>query len=605
MKGYTGKILRVDLTKSKIRVEPTKAEWIKMFLGGKGLAARYLLEEMKPNVDPLSLENVLIFMTGPLTGTKAPSFSKCGVISKSPATNTFCDSYFGGYFPAEMKFAGFDGIIIKGRAERLSYLSVVDGEAQIEVIADLKNKGTYETADFVKETSGLEDPKIVTIGPAGENLVKFACICSDVHHQAGRGGMGTVMASKNLKAIAIQGEKKVKLYDPDGFSQYIREILEDAAGNPFVKRISRQGTPYLVDEINDLGILPTSNFQEGIFEKAKEVNWDAMREKTLIKKAGCYGCPLACRNVNKIKSGRFKGLTIEGPEYETLALVGSNCGVGDLEAILKFNDLCDNYGLDTISTGNVVGFAMECYERGFITKEETGGLELSFGSIDSFIEMPGLITHRQGIGSVLADGLKVAAERIGKGSGRFAMHCKGLEYPGYDPRGAIGMALAYATSDRGACHMRGYLVFTPGPFQPEGKAAILIREQNRKSVTNSLIRCSLSGIAAEAEARLFTLATGIRINEKDIQLIGERIWNMVRVFNVGEGFSRKDDTIPMRLVKEHFSKGPAAHRVVSLDAFNFMLDVYYKLRGWSKEGIPTRNKLQELGIGHLSARMLG
>jgi aldehyde:ferredoxin oxidoreductase len=602
MKGYIGRILKVNLSNRKTRVEPIKTEWIRMFLGGKGLGARYFLKETAARIDPLSPENVLIFMTGPLTGTKAPSFSRCGVISKSPATNTFCDSYFGGYFPAEIKFAGLDGIILEGRAQNLSVLTVVDGVAQINTRIDLKNLGTHETTKILKETSRLEKPKIAAVGPAAENLVRFSCISADKYHKAGRGGLGAVMASKNLKAIVVQGGKDVEVHDADGFRSCVKEIIEDASDNHDIKKMSREGTPHLVDEVSDAGILPTRNFQEGIFEKVNEMNWDAMKKCTLVRKTTCYACPVACRNINRVNDGRFRGLIMEGPEYETLALAGSNCGIGDLSAIMKFNDLCDDYGLDTISTGNVAGFLMECYEKGLITSRETEGLEFRFGSIEGYLEIPYLIANRKGIGKILADGVSTAAKKIGGDSERFAMQCKGLEYPGYDPRGATGMALAYATSDRGACHMRGYLAFSPNPLQAEGKAAILIGAQNRSNITNSLIRCSLSAIAVGAEARLYTFATGIPIENKDLQLIGDRIWNLVRIINVREGFSRADDTIPRRLVEEQFSQGPASRHAIPMKAFDSMLNEYYHLRGWSDNGIPEESKLQALGIEGLDGK---
>jgi len=608
MKGYVGKILQVDLSEQETRVVSLNKKWADMFIGGKGLAARYLYEYLKPKTNPLSPKNVLIFMTGPVTGTDPhpPAAAKGVVVTKSPATNTFLDSYFGGNFMAEMKFAGFDGIVIHGKSKKLCYLFVKDGEAEIKSGEHLKGKGVYETSNLIQKEIGDKNVKIAAIGPAGENLVKFACISLELHHQAGRGGTGCVMGSKNLKAIAVRGTNKPEVHDPESWKEFVREIIrKEIVENPAMESTKTMGTPYYVYTSNAAGLIPTRNYQDGVFAQADQINWDAIKENVFVKKTACYRCPVACRNITSVRKGPFKGLTIEGPEYETLAMAGSNCGIGDLAAIMKFNDLCDDYGLDTISTGNITAFLMECFEKGIISKKNIGGLKLSFGSVEGYLKVPELIALRKGIGNILAEGVQAASNKIGKGSKRFALHVKGLEYPAYDPRGTFGMALAYATSDRGACHMRAWPVSydafgDQNPFTIEKKAELCIGDQNLNSVKWSLIFCDFYGIGYPTMVRFYSLATGKKASEEDFKLIGERIWNLIRVFNVREGFSRKDDTLPDRIAHEPLKSGPPKGKKLTRKSFEKMLDEYYQLRGWTRNGVPTKETLKRLGLTELA-----
>lgn len=607
MKGYAGNILRVDLSEGDATSEPIKQKWTRMFVGGRGLAARYLFEELKPKTNPLSRDNVLIFMTGPILAVDPhpAGFSKGVVVTKSPATNTFLDSYFGGSFHAQIKLAGFDGIIIKGKAEKLSYLIIEDGEAKIEEVENLRGKGVCETTASLQTLTGINDLKVASIGPAGENLVNFACISFECHHQAGRGGAGSVMGSKNLKAVAAKGTGKIDIRYPKAFREFVREVTKNEIMGPDHETTRKIGTPAYVDMCNEVGILPTRNFQNGVFELEDEINWDAIEKKVFLKKSACYRCAMACRNVTRIRSGPHKDLTIEGPEYETLALAGSNCGIGDIEAIVRFNYLCDDLGLDTISTGNVTAFAMECFEKGIISKKDTNALDLSFGSIEGYLEIPKLIAYRKGIGRILANGVGRASEEIGNGSEQFALQVKGLELPGYDPRGSIGMALAYATSDRGGCHIRawpvGYEAFGDlDPFVPEGKAQLAIDDQNLNSIKWSLIGCDFYAIGYPTMSRFYLLVTGRNVDEEKLKLIGERIWNLTRAFNFREGFTRKDDTISPRIAKDPLSGGPAQGHTVPIESFEKMLDEYYQLRGWTENGVPTITKLKALGIPEIA-----
>ncbi len=613
VKGYVGKILRVNLSKGKAHAESLNLKWSKMFIGGKGLAAKYLFEELEPKVNPLSPENLLIFMTGPVMGADPhpPAAAKGVVVTKSPATHTFLDSYYGGNFAVEMKLAGFDGIIIQGKAERLCYLYVNDGHCENRAAEHLKGKGVYETTELIQKEVGEKNAKVAAIGPAGENLVKFACISFELNHQAGRGGSGTIMGSKNLKAIAFRGTNIAKVHDPEAWKKFVKDtIMKEIVENPDMEVSKKIGTPFYVDSSNMAGILPTRNYQDGVFQYADKINWDAIKEKVFVKKTACYRCPVACRNLTSIRSGPFEGLTIEGPEYETLAMVGSNCGINDLSIIMKFNQLCDDYGLDTVSTGNVTAFAMECFERGIISKEDIGGLDLSFGSVKGYFEIPRLVAFREGIGDILAEGVQSASKKFGKGSGHFALQVKGLEYPAYDPRGSIGMALAYATSDRGGCHMRAWPVAYDAfgdldPLTHEGKAKLCIGDQNFNSIKWSLIFCDFYAIGYPTMVRFYSLATGRKASEEEFKLIGERIWNLIRIFNVREGCTRKNDTLPIRIVEDPLVSGPPKGRVVSQESFEKMLDEYYELRGWTKDGIPTKGKLESLGLADLAKDIEG
>jgi aldehyde:ferredoxin oxidoreductase len=599
--GYTGKILRVDLTREKTSVEPTNMEWARMFLGGKGLGAKYLFEESKPRIDAFAPENIMIFMTGPLTGTIAPCTPKHVVITKSPLTGAFLDSYAGGYFGAELKFAGFDAIIVKGKAKHPAYVFVNDGQAQVKDAGRLWGKDTHETEKLVKEELEDKDVKVASIGPAGENLVKYSCITNDFYRQSGRGGAGAIMGSKNLKAVAVRGTQGVSVPNIDEFVELSKEISrKDVVGNPDNEWVVVDGSPAIVRMSQEAGILPTKNFESGTFKDVDKIDAAAIK-KVLVRRRACYSCPMACGNITQFKEGPYAGTLIEGPDYETLALSGSNCLISDLGAIAKFNLLCDQLGIDTITAGNTIAFAMECYEKGLIDKKDTGGLELSFGNVSAYIEMPKLISFRKGIGNLLAEGVRVASQKVGKGSQSFAVHAKGLEYPAYDPRGSFGMALAFATSDRGACHLRAWPAASDAfgkldPFTTEGKAQLVIDDQNKYAAKWSTILCDFYAVGYGNIAKLFSAATGWNTTEDDMKLIGERIWNLIRMYNLREGLTRKDDTIPDRISKDPIAEGKAKGHVVTREDFEKMLDEYYQLRGWDKEGRPTEQKLAQLGL---------
>jgi aldehyde:ferredoxin oxidoreductase len=606
--SYAGQILRVDLEQRKCVSESVNSDWLRQFVGGKGLAARYLFHLLRAGVDPLSPENVLILMTGPLTGTIASTMSRVAVVSKSPLTDTFLDSYAGGYFPAELKFAGFDGIIVTGRAREDAYLWIKDGKAELKDAKHLRGLDTHEaTAQILKETD--KDAHVGVIGPGGENLVKYAGIAFDLYHFAGRGGAGAVMGSKNLKAICVRGTrgtKAVPINNDKNFQSLVREVIDkDIHKNPNVQWAVAIGTPGTLDYANQAGIMPTRNFQTGVFEKAHEIDSKAFKEKILVKHhSTCFSCAVGCRNESEVREGKYKGVKGEGPEYETLTNAGSNCGIGDLGAISAFSLRCGQLGIDTMSAGGAIAFAMELFERGILTRDEVDGLDLRFGNEEAYLQMPNMIAYRKGIGNILADGVQRASTKIGRGSEKYALHVKALEYPGYDPRGSVAMGLAFATSDRGACHKRAWPVAVEAfgnldPFTPKDKAKLVVDGQILTTMEYSLVACEFMGVQLPTIARLLEATTGFEGSTEELQKIARRTWNLTRLFNVREGFKREDDSLPRRISEEALPDGkPKGHRL-STEDFQFMLDEYYRLWGWNSEGVPTPETLTELGLSEL------
>ena len=600
--GNTGNVLRVDLTGEKTSIEPLNKEWARRFIGGKGLAARYLFEELKPGTDPLSPENVLMIWTGPLVGTMVPLTSRFVVVTKSPLSGTFLDSYAGGFLGPEIKYAGFDGIIIKGKAKKPVYLWLNDGKAEIRDAKNLWGKDTFETEALIRKEVGHKYARVASIGPAGENLSLIAGVTADITRNAGRGGGGAVFGSKNLKAVAAKGTMGIELANMKEFVKMAKDMfLKDVVENPDHSGSITDGTPILVDMSQNAGILPTKNWRTGEFEHSQGINSDAIKTRVLVRKKACFDCAIACGSWSKVSKGVFKGASTEGPEYETLGLCGSNCGVKNVEAVVKFAEDCDKLGLDSMSAGSVVAFAMDAYEKGILTKKDTGGLDLRFGNEDAYSKMPSIIARREHVGKILADGTRRAAKAIGRGAEKLTMEVKGVEFPAYDPRGSCGMALAYATSDRGADHNRAWPVAQDAygsgdPFTPDGKAAICVEDQTRTSVKWSFIFCDFYAVSFPNMAKYYTSVTGVPSNEQDLRTIGRRVWNMVRAFNVREGFSRKDDTLPERIEKEPLPAGKPKGHVVSRADFEKMLSEYYKLWGWDDQGRPTKKTLDEAGL---------
>jgi aldehyde:ferredoxin oxidoreductase len=583
--SYTGTVLRIDLTTGKATKEPLNQEWAREYIGGKGLSIKYLYEELKPGIDPLSPDNKLILMTGPTTGTIVPNSGKLAVAAKSPATGTILDCSIGGHFAAELKYAGYDAVIIEGKAKAPVYLFIDDDVIEMRSAADLWGKGAHETEHIIADTLG--DVITLAIGQAGENMLPMACISSELYRQAGRGGIGAVMGSKNLKAISVWGSGGIDVPDIRKFSVAMNKIKKEDTMTDDNMWAYSDGTPMIVELCQDTGILPTHNFQEGVFDGYKGINSDAVKDALKAKKA-CFACPLACSNY--VKKGKTE---VEGPEYETLALCGSNCGISDLEAVIEFNRLCDDHCLDTISAGNTVAFAMELTEKG------VHDFGIRFGDVENFLKMPTLIATREGVGAELAKGVRAMSEKFGGKD--YAMEIKGLEIPGYDPRGSWAQGLAYATADRGACHMRAWPTAVEAfgdidPFTSEGKAKLVIDMQDDNAVKYSAIFCDFWALSTERMAEILSLLLEREITAAELTTIGERVYNLARLFNEREGFARKDDYLPERIHSEKLTKGFTEGRLLPREDYENMLSEYYQLRGWDENGKLTEAKKKELNL---------
>ena len=606
MKGYAGKVAYIDLTESKVRVETLKEEVARKYLGGKGLGAYLLYKLLKPKTDPYDQGNVLIFVSGPLAGTPFPCSGRAGVVTRSPMTGTFLDSYAGGSFGPCLKFAGYDAIVITGKAKAPVSIFVDNGDISVRDASPLWGLSTVEAEKELRE--GLEGEKkgrvsVAVIGPAGERGVRYANILTEGRN-FGRGGAGAVMGSKNLKAVVLRGTNKPEVADDTALRDVIKRAQKKISEHPMTKRdgaFPRVGTMSTVDVTQASGTLPTRNWQENTFDLADDVNANAFL-KYKAKGRACYMCPIGCSRI--VETTVFgKHYANEGPEYETMYAFGPNCEISDPAVINAADRLCEEYGMDTISCGVTVGFAMECYEKGLITKEQTGGIELAFGNGKAVIDVVNLIGKKEGIGALLAEGTKAASEKI-EGSSAFAIHVKGLELPGYDPRGMKGQGLTYALADRGACHVRSNTLRTellmPGAdrYTYEGKALMVADLQLTYVMFDTLIACAF-GFALTPEDYIDAVSaiTGWPFSAGELRTITERVWNMTRLFNVREGFTRKDDTLPKRLFDEASTKGPSYGQVVDRASFEKLLDQYYVAVGWeAATGIPTEEKLKELGL---------
>jgi len=608
--GYAGIVLEVSLTEGKFRKFSTEDFFdLKLFTGGKGWGAILLWKRLTPGTDPLAPENILAFLTGPLTGTLCPGSRMC-IVTKSPLTGTFCDSHVGGHFGAEMKYAGYDAIIIRGRSEKPVYLLIRDDEVELRDAGSLWGLGVFETEDRIRSLNNDFTLRVASIGQAGEKNVRFACICVDRYRQAGRGGTGAVMGSKNLKAIAVKGSGMIRLHDVENFLKFTAEAREALLRNETIQARKRWGTARTVIFASDQDLIPTRNFQEATFEKADLLSAETLEKRFWVKHKACHSCPVNCGKLGIIKKGSYSGTIVEGVEYETLALMGTNCAVEDYKAVAHANMLCDNYGLDTISTGNVIAFIMECYEKGIINKQDMDGLECHFGNPEVLIRLVKKIAFRQGIGNQLAEGIKRLANSMGEKAERIAIEVKGLETPGYDPRSSPGLGLAYVTADRGGCHTRAwptsYEIAGKTPdgaiidrFSTEKRASIVKVQQDYGAAVDCLVGCWFvrGVIGKERYVKMLDAATGIKMTVEEFLQLGERVWNLVRMFNVREGFTRKDDTLPWRFLNEPLPSGVAKGRHLTREQLKTMLDEYYMLRGWNRAtGTPTKEKLKELGL---------
>ncbi|MCD6503892.1 aldehyde ferredoxin oxidoreductase family protein [Candidatus Bathyarchaeota archaeon] len=610
--GFMGRILKVDLTAKTIKSEPVDEEVAKKYLGGKGYATyllyRYLKEYKRKgispaDIDPLGPENVLIFATGP--GTGVPGFPSSGryhvMALKSPLTGSIGSGNSGGEWGPFLKFAGFDMVVIEGASDTPVYLEIVNGEAELKSAEDLWGKNTFDTNRILKERVKGKNVSVTCIGPAGENLVYMACIVNDEHRAVGRTGLGAVMGSKKLKAIVVSGEEKVPIADPERFREVSRKCLDKMRKNSVTgEGLPTYGTAILVNVINNAGILPYKNWQTGVNPDAENISGETLADKYLTRRRACWGCTIGCGRVTSVKTGPFQILSSEGPEYESIWALGSSAAVKELDAIVKANHYCDELGMDPISLGSTIAAAMELNEKGYIPEEELQGLDLKFGNAAALVEAVWRTAYKVGFGKFLALGSRKLCELYGHPE--LSMSVKGLEMPAYDPRGAKGIGLTYATANRGGCHVTGYTISPEilgipekiDPLTTEGKAKWSKTFQDFTCVVNSTVNCLFVTFALDANdyAELLSAVTGWSLTEDDVMKIGERIYNLERVIINELGFDGKDDTLPQRLLKEAMPEGAAKGQVVELEK---MKEEYYKLRGWVN-GKPTPEKLKELEI---------
>jgi aldehyde:ferredoxin oxidoreductase len=618
--GYTGKVLRINLTDQTATKEDLPLEVAKNFIGGAGFGIKYLFDEVKAGTDPLGPDNKLIFASGPLSGTSVPCASRMAVTGKSPLTGAVGMALSGGHFPVELKFAGYDALIIEGKSEKPVYVWIKDGEVKFRGAKKLWGMKTLDTQQIIKNELKDQNVRIACIGPAGENQIKIASIINE-WRAIGRKGLGAVMGSKNLKAIAIRGSGEVAIADKEKLKaargKFTAAMKESHVLYP---RFSKLGTPMVVDHTCAMGIFPTKNFSTtGEYEPVDKLGVE-IQETRIVGAEACYNCPVGCSQIKLAKTGSYAGTLTEGPEFETMFSFGGATGVENFDAVIAADRLADELGLDTISSGVTIAFAMELYEKGILSKEDTGGLELNFGNDEAMLAIIQQMAYREGIGDLLADGTKAAAEKIGKGSEKYAMHVKGLELPAYDVRGAKAHGLGYATSFTGADHCRGYafqeIFGTPVPrevdrFAVEGKGELTKWNQDIRTATTDaptmcafLLDMAVVDIATENTAALMEAVTGLKLTPEKVMQVGERINNLARAFNVREGFTRADDTLPERLLTEPLKAGASKGHFISRAELAQMLDEYYAARGWDvKTGAPTSEKLSELGLDYVADQL--
>ena len=608
-KGYMGKILRVNLTEGKFSEEEPSDELVKNYIGGRGWGIKMLYDELEPKIDPLGPENKMIFLTGPLTGTTAQSFARLIVAFKSPLTGIYYRSSAGGAFAPEIKSAGLDAIIVEGKAKKPVYLWINDGKYEIKDATKFWGLDTVATQEKVKKDIDEAKAKVICIGPPGEKLVKISGMATD-RRTASRAGGGAVMGSKNLKAIAIRGTNKVEVAMPD-----LYKIIAGAQVGAYNASAPVMGPGGFTDTgtrllpfTNALGMYPTRNFREGVLLEWPKLSAEEYM-KIKVRSTGCHGCMIHCGSIDRVESGKYAGLEDEGPEYETIWAASGTIDVADIGLTEAMEKFCDDMAIDTISAGSAIAFAYELYEKGIITKEDTDGLELKYGDADVAMELLKKIANKEGFGAILAEGTLRAAQKIGKGAEKYAMQVKGLELPAYDPRGAKAHGLSMLTSNIGGSHCVGYSpqelfnIPLPRPVDPvaiEGKGRLTKYNQDATAVDETGIGCVFPicffNITPGFYSKFLPPLTGVMEfgDPNYLWKVGERIWNLERMFAVREGMSRKDDNYPDRIKYEVLPSGPAANQVFEQEQ---LLDEYYEVRGWDvKTGIPTKDKLKELNL---------
>lgn len=610
MYGYAGKILRVNLTNKSTRTEAVPLDLLRSYIGGRGLSTWFLYQEVPPNTDPLSPENELIFMTGPFAGTIVPNSSRFSVTAKSPLTGLWASSDAGGTWGREMKLAGYDGIIFSGKAKEPVYVWICEDTVEIRSARHIIGEDTYRTDEIIRSETD-EKAVVACIGPAGENLVKLASIvsCGKNARVAGRAGLGAVMGSKNLKAVAVRGTKKLEIADPERLEKSVKEVLPQ-----IVKRsegLGKYGTSVVVMPAHIAGDLPIRNWRQGVWENAANVSGEEMSKHILVGRYYCGQCAIGCGREVKISEGKYAGVEGAGPEYESIAALGSLCLIDDIKAIAKANELCNRYGLDTISTGSAIAFAMEAFEKKLLSEKDVDGLTLDWGNAEAAIQIIRMISEKEGIGKILGEGVRNAAMKIGGCAREFAIHVKGLELPMHDPRCEASLALGYGTANRGACHLEGFshdverFLRVPelgyespmDPYAAEGKGELVAKMQNLMYVFDSLPICKFTLFYIEKPiAKLLdwlNAVVGWNLTVNEFLKIGERTFNLARLYNVLCGVTRKDDFLPARIL---VNKRKDRNEKTNLPHMGKMLSDYYNFRGWSEDGIPTQEKLKELNL---------
>lgn len=613
-KGYTHKLLRVNLTNGTIRVEETPNAQLLKYIGGAGLAARMLYDELDPGIDPLSRRNKVIFLTGPLAGTIAPTGSRIGVYTKSPLTGGFFHSSAGGNFAAELKYAGYDGVVIEGASERPVYLFVSTTGVELRSAAHLWGEMTYRTHELIKIDCGDEAVQSAVIGPAGERTVRFASVIAG-GRALGRGGLGAVLGSKKFKGIAVRGTGSLAVDDMEATLRITQDLINQMRGNPTTGQVLVHfGTPVLVNANNTLGVFGSRNWQRETFEGAPGLCAETLREKIFVRHKSCFACPIGCSKYTVVADGPYKGSEVEGPEYENIFSLGSMCENDSIEIVAAAERLCDDLGMDAVETGVSIAFAMEAREKGLLTAQDTDGLDLTFGNGEVIMPMVSRIGLREGIGDLLAEGVKRAADTIGGGASDFAMQNKGMTFPGHSARGLPGFALGYATGPRGASHHDGRPTCERSGVvlreTIEGKPQYIINVNHLNILTDSMILCHLAeAIWGPAEIKqpcidIFNAVTGMDLSLETANATAERIWNVIRAFAVRDGLRRADDTLPRRFLTEPIPDGPSKGMVMTRETLETMKDEYYRLRGWdTATGIPLPDKLYALDLPDIAEDM--
>ncbi len=599
--GYAGKVLRIDLTQKKSTIESVNEREALKLLGGRGLAAKRYYDEIGPNVKPFDAENKVFFFTGPLTGAPLPSTTKFQLATKSPETGMYLCSNCGGYFGPQLKQAGFDGLIIEGKAADWTYILIKDGNVTFGDARAWQGLTTDKAQEKLKEVMKDDKAAAMSIGPAGEKLVRISCINVD-SRAFGRGGAGAVFGSKKLKGIAIRGTGEIPVADKAKIDEIRKAAIKNLQETR--KNHTKYGTPQYIEAINELGCMPTRNFQTTYFEGGNKVDALTMFDHYLEKNYACYRCPVACGKVNVVKTGKFAGARAR-TEFESIGLLGPDCGIDDFGAIVKANQLCDEMGIDTMSGAHAVALAMELYERGLITKQDTDGLEAKFGNVDALIGLLKLVGERRCIGDLLAEGMGEVAKKKPEWK-PYILTCKGLPFAAYDPRGFYGNALTYGTSNRGACHnVGGWTIRAElqsgkyDRFALKGKGELVLSLQDNRAYVDSLGVCTVvrgsMDFSENPKSEVMPAVTGYDFTP-ELMKIGNRIYTLERIILNREGIFRKDDMMPERIIKEAVPSGPIKGQVLTQDMYEVMLDEYYDKRGWDREGVPKQDTIQKLGL---------